>query len=78
MDTILYEVPLLALVSESYFESEDTDWNSDLSLQAVRAYEKCKRLSDYRNFQFIVPENESPNRLRNAPSSHCIGPIRFF
>ncbi|KAL3894712.1 MAG: hypothetical protein SGCHY_005118 [Lobulomycetales sp.] len=43
-DTILYEVPLLALVSESYYDRQDKDWNHDLALQSDAAFEKGKRL----------------------------------
>lgn len=42
LDTILYEIPLLALVSESYFKFCDTDW--DHEAQAERAHEKGTRL----------------------------------
>jgi nicotinate phosphoribosyltransferase len=43
-ETILYEVPILALVSESFFQSGDKDWNGDMSLQYTAAFEKGKGL----------------------------------
>ena len=42
LDTILYEIPLLALTSEAYFRFCDTDWSHDM--QEERAYVKGIRL----------------------------------
>lgn len=43
-ETILFEVPLLALISESYFAYVDTDWSYDG--QAELAQDKAERLSE--------------------------------
>jgi nicotinate phosphoribosyltransferase len=44
VERMLLEVPLMAIISELYFTTIDTDW--DYNGQEERAYEKVKRLSE--------------------------------
>jgi len=46
VDTILWEVPLMAIISETYFEVVDQDWKSDVDAYAERTREKGMRLTD--------------------------------
>jgi len=43
--TILWEVPLLALISQVYYETVDTDWKPEKTKQADKAKEKGLRLA---------------------------------
>ena len=43
LDTILFEVPLMAIISQLYFEIIDTNW--EYEGQHEKAYEKIRRLS---------------------------------
>lgn len=45
LDTILYEIPLLALTSEAYFMFSDKDW--DYSNQIDKAYRKGLKLLEH-------------------------------
>lgn len=46
VDTILWEVPLMAIISQSYFETIDTDWNGDLDAYYDRTLLKGQRLTE--------------------------------
>lgn len=42
--TILWEVPLMALISELYFIHCDTNWNHSMTAQEIKLHEKAKKL----------------------------------
>lgn len=46
VNTILWEVPLMAIISETYFEVVDIDWQQDLPAYQARATVKAQRLSE--------------------------------
>ena len=45
VNTILWEVPLMAIISQTYFEIEDTNWNKNLTDYYNLTLEKGKRLT---------------------------------
>jgi nicotinate phosphoribosyltransferase len=45
VDTVLWEVPLMALISEIYFKYVDSDWNGNLAEQEKLAKVKASNLS---------------------------------
>jgi len=46
VDTILWEVPLMAIISETYFEVVDTNWPDELDAYGARAMIKGDRLTE--------------------------------
>lgn len=46
VNTILWEVPLMAIISQSYFEAVDTDWVADLDAYYEKTLIKGQRLTD--------------------------------
>lgn len=65
IDTILYEVPLLALTSEAYFRFVDTDW--DYEGQEEKAYQKGRALLEYG-----IAFSEFGTRRRRSYRSHDV------
>jgi len=46
VETILWEVPLLAILSESYFQTVDRDWDPDMARYEEAAHRKAQRLTE--------------------------------
>ncbi|PLW12848.1 hypothetical protein PCANC_16427 [Puccinia coronata f. sp. avenae] len=64
-DTILYEVPLLSMISEAYFEAVDRAWSYDK--QAERAKSKAERL-----FSAGCKFSEFGTRRRRSWKTQCM------
>ncbi|KAF7424326.1 nicotinate phosphoribosyltransferase [Pleurotus ostreatus] len=85
VETILWEVPLMACLSETYFQMVDTDWN--LEGQAELAYSKAKSLieagcvfSDFgtrRRRSFEIHDLVVQNLVRAANESQGLHPGRL-
>ncbi|WP_309399655.1 nicotinate phosphoribosyltransferase [Cerasicoccus maritimus] len=72
VDTILWEVPLLALVSENYFRHIDQDWDQDLGAYFDRAVTKGQRMTAA-NARFI---EFGTRRRRNFATQETV--VRAF
>ena len=85
--TILWEVPLMALISGIYFETIEKDWDHDLSSCAERAREKGIRLtragcrfSDFGTRRRRSPAVQAARSLRLPRTAEALGrglPERF-
>ncbi len=81
VETILWEVPLMAIISECYFEFVQTDWDRNVGAYFQRAIEKGRRLTDggcaFADFgtrrRRSYAAHEAVVCAFNEPSIRCVG-----
>lgn len=81
VDTILWEVPLMAIISEVYFETVDRNWNDDVDAYYERTLAKARRLTEggcafvdfgtRRRRSYAM--HDAVIRAFNAPGVRCAG-----
>ncbi len=75
VDTVLWEVPLMSLISEIYFKYVDVDWNGNLENQSKLAQIKASQLT---NNKCVFTDFGTRRRRNAATQDIVVGTMKAF